>query len=320
MQYIVDILIFLWMVWLGYEGYKKGFARSFLEFAAFYIGIFAGLFFYGLPAGMLNRSLGLPPGISNLAGFTVVMLSIIFIFFVICGYFFDGLLKRTRGKVFSLSGSMLESIKGLTVAAIIISVLSYVPIDQSLKKVVEESPAGRVLALSVQNYSLKIEQVFGRPVEESMFFGTIYRARNDRPLRPGRPPERYLARDRESENIMLLLLNRLRREYGLSELQQDDGLANAALNHSYDMFKNDYFGHSSPTEGGLGNRLDESKIPYNYAGENLALAPNVEMAYYGLVESKGHRRNMLNPGFSRAGIGVVDGGPFQKMFTQNFAD
>ena len=54
------------------------------------------------------------------------------------------------------------------------------------------------------------------------------------------------------------------------------------------------------------------------AGENLAGAPTVERAHSGLMNSPGHRANILNPNFTHVGIGIVDGGPYGKMYTQTF--
>ena len=54
--------------------------------------------------------------------------------------------------------------------------------------------------------------------------------------------------------------------------------------------------------------------------ENLALAPNVDIAHKGLMNSPGHRANILSPSFGRVGIGVIDGGGYGKMFAQEFAD
>jgi uncharacterized protein YkwD len=60
-------------------------------------------------------------------------------------------------------------------------------------------------------------------------------------------------------------------------------------------------------------------VHYRYAGENLAGAPTVERAHTGLMNSQGHRANILNPNYTRIGVGVIDGGRYGKMFTQHFA-
>ncbi len=66
--------------------------------------------------------------------------------------------------------------------------------------------------------------------------------------------------------------------------------------------------------------MDADSITYGYAGENLALAPSTELAMQGLMNSPGHRKNILSPNFTKVGIGVMDGGIYGKMFTQEFTD
>ncbi|MDQ3129497.1 MAG: colicin V production protein, partial [Acidobacteriota bacterium] len=42
------------------------------------------------------------------------------------------------------------------------------------------------------------------------------------------------------------------------------------------------------------------------------------IAHTGLMNSPGHRANILQPNFGRVGIGVLDGGRRGLMITQNF--
>jgi uncharacterized protein YkwD len=66
------------------------------------------------------------------------------------------------------------------------------------------------------------------------------------------------------------------------------------------------------------DRLAAAKISYTRAGENLAYAHSVAIAHRGLMESQGHRENILRPEFTSVAIGVVSGGPYGRMFTQLF--
>jgi uncharacterized protein YkwD len=61
-------------------------------------------------------------------------------------------------------------------------------------------------------------------------------------------------------------------------------------------------------------------VRFSAAGENLALAPTIQIAHDGLMNSPGHRANILNARYRRVGLGVADGGMHGKMFVQNFAD
>lgn len=86
------------------------------------------------------------------------------------------------------------------------------------------------------------------------------------------------------------------------------------------MFERGYFSHYSSEGKDVGDRLIEAGIYFNYAGENLALAPDINRAHQGLMDSPGHRRNILDPAFGKIGIGVIDGGVYGKMTTQVFTD
>ncbi len=75
--------------------------------------------------------------------------------------------------------------------------------------------------------------------------------------------------------------------------------------------------------GGGSNAVDRmaaAGVTYRTAGENLALAPTLSLAHTGLMNSPGHRANILHPDFGRVGIGIVDGGLRGLMVTQNFRD
>jgi uncharacterized protein YkwD len=59
-------------------------------------------------------------------------------------------------------------------------------------------------------------------------------------------------------------------------------------------------------------------VRFLIAGENLALAPSVPLAHAGLMNSPGHRANILRRQFGRVGIGIMDGGAHGLIVTQKF--
>lgn len=126
--------------------------------------------------------------------------------------------------------------------------------------------------------------------------------------------------DEEAERRMLELLNEVRREHGLTEFALDRELAELAREHSLDMWERKYFAHENPDGLDPLERAEINDLEFEFVGENLALTKSVERAHEGLMLSDGHRRNILDPNFTRVGIGVVDGGIYGKMFTQEFAD
>ncbi|TYP46576.1 CAP domain-containing protein [Thermosediminibacter litoriperuensis] len=133
--------------------------------------------------------------------------------------------------------------------------------------------------------------------------------------KPTTPPVKGLTAD---EQEMLNLVNAERKKAGLKPLEIDMRLVDLSRKKSKDMIENNYFGHTSPTYGTPFQALKAAGVSYRYAGENIAGAPTVKRAHEGLMNSPGHRANILNPNYNRIGIGIVDGGPYGKMFTQTF--
>ncbi|GAB6138905.1 CAP domain-containing protein [Halanaerobaculum tunisiense] len=123
-----------------------------------------------------------------------------------------------------------------------------------------------------------------------------------------------------AEKEMLNLINQARAEAGLEPLQIDYRLVKIARAKSRDLIEEDYFAHQSPNYGSPFDMMDELAINYYLAGENLAGAANVELAHQNLMESQDHRENILHPDFTHVGIGIISGGSYDKMYSQEFAD
>jgi len=120
------------------------------------------------------------------------------------------------------------------------------------------------------------------------------------------------------ETQMFNLVNQERQRAGVRPLQIDMQLVKLARLKAQDMIDKGYFSHTSPTYGSPFEMMRSFGVTYRYAGENLAGAPTVGIAHRHLMNSPGHRANILNSNFTKVGIGVVDGGPYGKMFVQMF--
>jgi uncharacterized protein YkwD len=117
---------------------------------------------------------------------------------------------------------------------------------------------------------------------------------------------------------LLHLVNEERKLMGLQALQLDEELSSAAAIHGADMFVRGYFAHNTPEGKDPFQRLDSLHIIYKVAGENLAYSYSVVRAHAALMQSPGHRANILNPRFSKIGISVLDGGGKGLMVVQEF--
>ena len=120
------------------------------------------------------------------------------------------------------------------------------------------------------------------------------------------------------EQQMVDLVNRERTKNGLSPLTVDFEVARVAGIKSQDMADNNYFSHNSPTYGSPFDMMKKFGISYLHAGENLAGNNTVEKAHTALMNSSGHRQNILSPNFTHIGIGVRPSQKYGFLYTQMF--
>lgn len=104
---------------------------------------------------------------------------------------------------------------------------------------------------------------------------------------------------------MLNLINQERAANGVPRLKWNEELAKVAQTKAQDMVDNNYFSHTSPTYGSPFDMMKSFGISYRYAGENIAKNSSVAKAHTALMNSEGHRKNILNSNFTSIGIGVV---------------
>ncbi len=120
------------------------------------------------------------------------------------------------------------------------------------------------------------------------------------------------------EAKMVNLVNQARTGQGVKALSVNSQLVTLARRKSQDMVDKNYFSHTSPTYGSPFDMMKNAGVKYSTAGENIAGAGTVDSAHQSLMNSPGHRANILNSSFNQIGIGIVSGSQYGKMFTQMF--
>jgi len=120
---------------------------------------------------------------------------------------------------------------------------------------------------------------------------------------------------------MIKLVNQERAGQGIKPLTLDSKLVDLARSYGKETLENGLFSHVSSVDGTTpSDRADRAGISYSVFGENLAFAPDVYVAHQGLMNSEGHRKNILSVDFARVGIGVISGGIYGEIFVQEFAN
>jgi uncharacterized protein YkwD len=115
------------------------------------------------------------------------------------------------------------------------------------------------------------------------------------------------------------LTNASRANHQLPILTWDEHVRETARKHSTDMALNQYFSHTNLDGESPFDRLKEDQVSFHTAGENLAYGQFSSIfAHEGLMNSMGHRKNILQKDFEYLGVGVAFNEASQPYFTQNF--
>lgn len=314
MNYI-DIILLLVIGLSVWFDIKRGFIISTL-FLLSWIGSLAAGFVVYEPLG--NLLLKLLPGAGFWAYPLVFIITIITARFVldsITTRILDNVPERVDDHILNkIAGVIPGLINGLIWSALLATFLVLVPLTR-VSRDTHDARFTKSLILKVSWLEKKLSPIFAEALNRTVRKTTVD-GEHDMVMLPFKVNELTVRRDLEAE--MLVLVNKERAANGLKPVKADEELAKVARKHSVDMFKRGYFSHYTPEGKNPFDRMRKDNIFFLTAGENLALSQTLKMAHDGLMKSPGHRANILNPTFGRLGIGILDGGIYGLMITQNF--
>jgi len=321
----VDLLILIVIIFYAIEGYSLGFYSSLLDFVSFVSAFIVGLSFYSSIAYILVKIFSIPQGFAKAIGFfiaaflTEIIIGFILGHFVEKTVFFKNIVKSTIHKnLNSVAGIIPSVFSALLLLSFILTMIITLPVSPYLRKAVSSSKIGSKLITNTQGFGKDINNVFGGAVNEGLAFFTVEPKSNESVNLNFKTNN--ISIDKTAESQMFAMVNQERQKQGVKELSLDQGLTIVGREHCEDMFKRGYFSHNTPEGLSPFDRMAKNDISFTYAGENLALAPNVDLAMQGLMQSPGHRENILSTDFGKIGIGVIDGGIYGEMFCQEFTD
>jgi len=323
---LLDIIVVIVLLFYAYEGYSLGFTLAALDLGSFILSFIIALKLYPFVAKALMYFFSLPIGLANALSFFLLA----FVSEIVLGILSRRLLHvlptfkrypRLVG-VYKVIDHWFGFVPGIISAFIVLSFLFTVivslPSSPLVKHLVIDSKIGSRLIANATFFENRLNDVFGGALNESLNFLTVKPDSKETVALHFSTQNGTV--DEEAEQAMLKLVNSERKKAGLLPVTADVGLTDVARAHSQDMFARGYFSHYTPDGQSPFDRMDKGDIVYTYAGENLALAPSTDLAMEGLMNSPGHRANILNSHFNKIGIGVIDGGIYGKMFSQEFTD
>ncbi len=305
------LIIFIW------DAVGRPLIIELLDFISFLLAFFVSFRYYNFPARFLVSQFNIPHGLSLVLGFMTAWFLSEMIFYFLVRMFLPRLGRMRFGFMETLS-IFPALLRGLIFIALTLVLIATFPIQPAIKKAVLDSKIGNRILKSAYALEQPVKNIFGGITSDSLTFLTINPVTSEK-VNLGFQTAQFNV-DLADEVAMIDLMNKERTGRGLKVLAFDPRLREVARAHSADMFSRGYFSHYSPEGESVAGRAAKAGIDYLVIGENLAYAPSLDLAHKGLMNSEGHRANILSADYNRVGVGVMDGEIYGKMFTQVFAN
>jgi len=321
---LIDFVLGLYFAALFVRGWVHGFTREAMDLVGLVLGIALAFRFSGPIGDGLAEWLGISPELGRLAG-GIALFALIGVAASIGAHYLQrvftlpGLALTHR-----LLGGGLALAWALFVAILLLSLLVVIPLPAAVGERIDESNVASVLTDPQSFPQRMFHTVAGDRVLEALLNldrlvgreKVILEEDETLAIPPADPGD--LRRDEKAAQEIFELVNRSRIEEGLDPLAWSAPLGGVGERHATEMYVVGYFSHTSPTTGTVADRMADAGIPFRIVGENLALAATARTVHEGLMDSPGHRANILGSGFTRLGIGVIRG-PLGLMVVQVFS-
>lgn len=313
----IDLIIIGTLLFFILESIGRPLILEVLDFLSFLLAFFISFSFYNFLANFFEHQFSIPHGLSLVLGFisTWFLTETIFMLAIKLAPIKWPKINVKGEKFLAIIPSFL---RGLIFIALILVLMGTFPIQPTIKKAIQDSRLGSLIQKNAYKLEAPVKSVFGNVSDESLTFLTI-KPKTDERVELGFKTEEFKV-DLQDEVNMIDLVNKERVKVGLEKLTLDSKLRDVGRSHSGDMFKRGYFSHYSPENETVADRAVSAGIDFLIIGENLAFSPSLEAAHRGLMNSEGHRANILSKDYHKIGVGVMDGGVYGKMFTQVFSN
>lgn len=313
----IDLLITAVLLFALWSGWQRGFISGTIGVLSWVGSFLLGYFLYPAGVSLIEHfTMRLGGWVRPVSFISIVILARIFL--TVLGQM---ILQQTTPDTHQhpankLLGIVPGAANGLVQAVVISALLLTIPFQNRVSDQARDSRLANAFAPPAFWLERQLAPVFSEPLRTALP-NTAIEPDNKEFVKLPYTVARTVVRE-DLEDQMLVLVNEERQKAGLRPLEADPELQAVARAHSKDMFARGYFAHVDPDSKDPFDRMHDAGVRFLTAGENLALAQTLEQAHEGLMKSPGHRANILQPQFGRLGIGVVDGGIYGLMVSQEF--
>lgn len=319
MNYIDYIIIALLVIAL-IRGYTRGAIVLILDILSFFFSIVGAFYLTSPVAPITDRLVNVPDQFVRPVAFGVAFGIIQIILSIFNWLILRLTIKIEHSLINRILGLFISLFYTLILVGVILIILESVPINKKYRAALEKSRWSGVIRQVVTPLRLPVNQALQTAIQEVSKVITVNPDPSSAERRLLHINPQRLEINQSAEQQLLAMINQERQSQGIDILVADQSLAEVARGHARDMWQRQYFSHVNPDGQDPFDRLKAANVQFITGGENLALAPTVSLAHEGLMNSAGHRANILEKSFGRVGIGAVEGRPFGLMFVQLFAD
>ncbi len=314
---LIDALLLLIVALAMWAGWAKGFIFGITDLAVWLGSLLCGFLLYQHLGSLVQKAV---PAL-NIWSLPLSFLLTVFLSRLLLSFLFKGLLKSTQRETHLSAANRLLGlfpgvITGTLYATIVVALLLSVPFSGRVLDQTRDSRIANKLGGQVAWLDEKFSPIFGEVAKQSVS-RIVAKPESEETVNLHYTVTDTKARP-DLEAQMLALVNKERIKRGFKPVVFDPALTQIARAHSTDMFTRGYFSHYTPEKKDPFERMDKAGIKFRTAGENLALGRTLNICHEGLMNSPGHKANILNPSFGRLGIGIQDGGIYGLMISQEF--
>jgi uncharacterized protein YkwD/uncharacterized membrane protein required for colicin V production len=323
MTWLVDLGVLAALGYSAYAASRRGLLLAAFELLSLLIATLAAVLVYAPAGSLVHRLLRTSLPLSNVFAFVVIwMLAETACALATRYYVFPRLAhQRLPDRPDRLAAAGLGAVKAAVLATLVLLLASGLPVSPAAKQALTGGLLSRhLLGLVAEPVRASLAGGLGHDLSQSLDFFTTVTAEPESEQRIDLGFQAAGRVDAAKEAAMLELLNHERTTRGLGPLALNPDARSVARAYSSDMLRRGFFSHVNPEGQTPFDRMRDAGLHFGSAGENLALAPTLQQAHDGLMKSPGHRANILNRDFRTVGIGVVDGGQYGLMVTQDFTD
>lgn len=317
----IDWTIIVIVAYYAFTGWEAGFADLGFSFVTFIISLWLAIKFHSPVGDFLSTKFAIPSMWTEVMGYVIVGFIAEAILSEIASLILAQIPARiAASKANKLLGVIVSAFNGVVLVSFVLLVIMALPLRGTVKQDVQNSKIGGYFLAVAQKFGGPIQSTINDARDSAIKFLTVEPTSTESINLNFTVQASDLVVDSPDEQAMLALVNGERTKVGVAPLQSDVPLIIVARAHSKDMFLRHYFSHVTPEGLTPGDRMEKAQIDFTAAGENIAYAPDLATAHTGLMNSPGHKANILDPAFHHIGIGIVSTNSLGIMVTQDFTN